>query len=91
MVKDELGRNMTPSPDDLLEALGPLAQAFYAQQLVMQLAANYVVMIAADDGTVTDTDPPAVALQMFLQGAGMLTSACVLLGILDPAADEAPS
>jgi len=82
MAKAELAEQMFPAPEDYLNAVGPLAQLFYLDQLAYQVMKNFAAMLAnAPGGPPPDGSEPVQALQAITEACGNLDGACVLLSI----------
>lgn len=87
MARAELAKAMVPTPEDLLDGMGPLGVLFYAEQTVVE-AFKLLVFFAsesADDPDAEEGDLPRV-IEAVGMALGQLDAACILLGILPPEA-----
>ena len=88
-ARDELADNMVPTPDDLLDNIGPFGLMWYLEQLayyVMNQWTAFLVAAAKDD--VPDGSEPVQALAAIADAVGHIDGALVLLKMLP---DEAVS
>lgn len=89
LAQSELQANMVPTPEDVLQDVGPFAQLWYAAQTVNVVLATMTAMVA----DLPDDDPAATEVStLVLQGltlvSGELGGVCVTAGLLPP--DAAP-
>jgi hypothetical protein len=87
IAKAELSAAMVPAPDDLLTMLGPMGQLYFTQQVCLELGTAYALNLSTQDASEVDLqENGARALQAIMEAAGMLTHACVTMGIMPPEA-----
>lgn len=79
----ELAGIMAPAPDDLLAEMSPLTRLFFVEQLAYEMLGSFVAMAVESEGDEdVESSDLSTVLECMAQAAGMLDTACILLGIL---------
>lgn len=87
---DELTGQAIPDPEMLLSELGPFALVYYCHQVTDFALRKLTALVVADDeGELTGTDGPVVAMVGVSTALGNLTAAGIALGLFDD--EEVPT
>jgi hypothetical protein len=87
IAKAELMSASVPAPDDILTMLGPMGQLYFVQQVCLELGTAYATNLSVETDEGGDLqENGARALQAIMEAAGMLTHACVTMGLMPPEA-----
>lgn len=85
MAQGELAANTVPTPDDVLQDVGPLAVLWYARELTYYAVKSWAAQLSADEAGDVDQDSElAQALGGISLAAGNLDAACILVSLLPP-------
>lgn len=85
LAQGELAANTVPTPDDVLQDVGPLAVLWYARELTYYAVKSWAAQLSADEaGDVGETSELSQALEAISLAAGNLDGACVLVSLLPP-------
>ena len=80
---DELGGAMVPTPDDLLDDIGPMGCLWYLTQVAAFTLGRWAGTLDPDVvPDMTDDDGPVRALQAITLATGNLNAACIAVSIL---------
>ena len=92
MATTELAEAMVPTPEDMLADVGPLAQAWYLQQLAYHVMRSFTAFLSTDEaGDVADDSEPVRALGALTTLCGIADGICVTLSILPAEAAGPPA
>jgi hypothetical protein len=90
LAQGELAANTVPTPDDVLQDVGPLAVLWYARELTYYAVKSWAAQLSLDDEVaVGDSSELSSALEAISLAAGNLDGACVLVALLPSDYDSA--
>lgn len=85
LAQGELAANTVPTPEDVLQDVGPLAVLWYARELTYYAVKSWAAQLSIDEaGDIGDTSELSQALEAISLAAGNLDGACVLVSLLPP-------
>lgn len=85
MAQGELAANTVPTPDDVLQDVGPLAVLWYARELAYYAVKSWAAQLSlTDHDDIHAESELSEALQGISLAAGNLDAACILVSLLPP-------